>query len=201
MTNDTDSTVLGNRIFATLSTNAFLAALILSSGTLSPAFDPAIFNYTASATPDVYSVTVTATRAQPNAMLRDRINGGNYTFIPSGSPANALPLRVGTNSVDVNVIAQDQTTTATYNIALAWNPPIPAPSLTGPVMLGSGAFQFSFTNLPGAPFSVWAAGDLSLPLSNWFSLGPVTDSPAGFFQFTDPVGTSSPQRFYQIRSP
>jgi hypothetical protein len=67
-------------------------------------------------------------------------------------------------------------------------------------MLGSGAFQFSFTNLPGAPFTVWASDDVSLPFSNWLSLGPVTDNPAGFFQFTDPAATNAPQRFYQIRS-
>ena len=89
----------------------------------------------------------------------------------------------------------------TYNIALAWNPPIPVPNLSSPAMLDSGAFQFSFTNLPGAPFTVWASDDVSLPFSNWLSLGPVTDNPAGFFQFTDPAATNAPQRFYQIRSP
>ena len=36
------------------------------------AVDPAIFNYTASAAPDLSSVIVIATRAQANALLRDR---------------------------------------------------------------------------------------------------------------------------------
>jgi hypothetical protein len=201
MTNYTDTYALSDQTLTTVSTNASLAALTLSSGTLAPAFDPAILNYTATAAPDVSSVTVTATRAQANAFLGDRINGGGYTFITSGSPGDTLPLRVGTNSVDVNVIAQDGATMETYNIALAWNPPIPVPNLSSPAMLDSGAFQFSFTNLPGAPFTVWASDDVSLPFSNWFSLGPVTDNPAGFFQFTDLAATNAPQRFYQIRSP
>jgi len=68
-------------------------------------------------------------------------------------------------------------------------------------MLGSGAFQFKFTNIPGAPFTVWASDDMPLPLSSWFSLGPVSDSPAGFFQFSDTDATNTPQRFYRLRSP
>jgi len=63
------------------------------------------------------------------------------------------------------------------------------------------AAQFSFTNLPGAPFTVLAAPDVSLPLSNWTVVGSITDNPAGFFQFIDLDATNFPQRFYQMRSP
>jgi hypothetical protein len=131
-------------------------------------------------------------------MMRTRINGGNYSYLYSGYPSGSLPLKVGTNLVDVEVTAQDFVTKALYTTALEWYPPIPAPTLTG-ATLDNGAFGFSFTSLPGAPFTVWANDDLAT--TNWFSLGPVADSPPGTFQFTDITATNSMQRFYQLRSP
>src|SRR5262249_31305835 len=44
-------------------------------------------------------------------------------------------------------------------------------SLTGANKLNDGTFQFGFTNIMGAPFSVLASTNLSLPLSNWTTLG------------------------------
>ena len=32
-------------------------------------------------------------------------------------------------------------------------------------------------------------------------LGPITDSPPGQFQFTDPQATNTSRRFYRVRSP
>src|SRR5205823_11074226 len=40
-----------------------------------------------------------------------------------------------------------------------------------PMKLGNGAFQFAFINTPGATFTVLAATNVSLPLSNWTALG------------------------------
>ena len=65
----------------------------------------------------------------------------------------------------------------------------------------NGTFQAGFTNLQGGTFSVWAATNISLSLSNWTNLGAVTDSPPGQFQFTDPQGSNYPQRFYRVSSP
>ena len=65
----------------------------------------------------------------------------------------------------------------------------------------TGAFQFSFTNVPGAAFTALAATNPSLPLSNWTVLGPVTEVSPGQFTFTDPGATSHRQRFYRVRSP
>src|SRR5439155_901990 len=64
---------------------------------------------------------------------------------------------------------------------IATNPPL----LTASTRLPNGAFQFSFTNTPGASFTVLTATNLALPLSNWTVLGPVTDGPPGQFTFTD----------------
>ena len=80
---------------------------------------------------------------------------------------------------------------------LATNPPL----LTGFTRLGNGSFQLSFTNTPGASFTVLTATNLALPLSNWTLLGPVTDSPPGQFIFTDPPAADTGPRFYRVRSP
>jgi hypothetical protein len=65
----------------------------------------------------------------------------------------------------------------------------------------NGAFQFGFTNIAGAMFSVLTTTNVSLPLSNWTTLGTVTDSPPGQFQFTDPQAANGTNRFYRVSSP
>ena len=73
--------------------------------------------------------------------------------------------------------------------------------LANPAELLGGAFQFSFTNTPGASFSVLTTTNLSLPLSNWTVVGGATEVSPGQFQYTDPQATNTPQRFYRVRSP
>ncbi len=73
--------------------------------------------------------------------------------------------------------------------------------INGAMITSGGAFQLSFTNTPGTSFSVVASTNISLPLSNWTSLGSVTETAPGQFQFTDSQTTNFPQRFYRITSP
>ncbi|HEX5222611.1 MAG TPA: kelch repeat-containing protein [Verrucomicrobiae bacterium] len=74
------------------------------------------------------------------------------------------------------------------------------PPVLTDVQFAAGAFQFSFTNNPGAGFSVLASTNLALPLSNWTIMGGVTEISSGRFQFRDPNATNFPRRFYQVRS-
>ena len=67
--------------------------------------------------------------------------------------------------------------------------------------LGNGAFQFNFTNQPGASFTVLTSTNVTLPLSNWTVLGSPVEGPAGQYQFTDTQATNSRQRFYSVKSP
>jgi hypothetical protein len=67
--------------------------------------------------------------------------------------------------------------------------------------LPNGAFQFSFTNLPGLSFTVLGTTNLTLPLSNWTVLGAPVEGPAGQYQFTDTQATNSASQFYRVRSP
>ena len=67
--------------------------------------------------------------------------------------------------------------------------------------LSGGSFQFGFTNIMGAPFSVLTATNPSEPSSDWTTIGAVTDSPPGHYQFTDPPAKSGGVHFYRVRSP
>ncbi|HKI70068.1 MAG TPA: choice-of-anchor Q domain-containing protein, partial [Verrucomicrobiae bacterium] len=66
---------------------------------------------------------------------------------------------------------------------------------------GSNSFQFAFTNVPDADFTVLASTNLALPLTEWTPIGNAAQNPPGQYQFTDPDATNYPQRFYQVVSP
>ena len=67
--------------------------------------------------------------------------------------------------------------------------------------LSNGAFQFTFTNTPGASFNVFGTTNPSLSFSNWTGVGSVTEISSGHYQFNDPEATNCGQGFYRIRSP
>jgi len=127
---NTVDTAYGTEIsFTTPSNNADLSALSLSSGTLDPAFDADETSYTASVATATTSLTVTPTRAEANATIEARINGGDYASVTSGSPSGALALNLGANTIDVRVTAQDTTTQNTYTIIVTRRA---VPSITSP---------------------------------------------------------------------
>jgi hypothetical protein len=69
--------------------------------------------------------------------------------------------------------------------------------------LTNGTLGFSFTNVSGASFTIFATTNISLPLNSWSNLGSAIESPlgSGQFHFTDSQAGSSAQRFYTVRSP
>ena len=88
----------------TVSSDATLSALAISSGTLSPAFVPGTTSYTASVAYSVSSVHVTPTVNQADAVVK--VNG---VTTASGTPS-AVGLSVGPNTITILVTAQDTTT-------------------------------------------------------------------------------------------
>src|ERR1035437_8986929 len=90
---------------------------------------------------------------------------------------------------------------ACQTLALASAPPASPFTLTGAQPWTEGAMRFTFTNTPGAFFSVLAATNLALESDNWTVLGSAVELSPGQFHFTDPQATNSPRRFYQVRSP
>ncbi len=95
------------------SSNTDLAGLALSTGTLTPAFDPATTSYTATVPNATASLSVTVTVSDTNATLT--INGDAAI---SGNPAGDFSLDVGDNIITAEVTAQDGTTTQTYTITV-----------------------------------------------------------------------------------
>ena len=66
---------------------------------------------------------------------------------------------------------------------------------------GTNRFQFMFTNVPDADFTVLATTNLALALSQWIVLAPALQGSPGQYQFTDNFATNYPQRFYRAVSP
>jgi hypothetical protein len=72
--------------------------------------------------------------------------------------------------------------------------------LAGAAKVPNGAFQFGFTNTPGAIFNVFVTTNTSQPLINWTDLGGVVEVSPGHYQFTHP-GATNPLGFYRVSSP
>lgn len=114
----------------------------------------------------------------------------------SGGFANIQPPAPGAGlQWDTRTLAVD----GTLRVATA-AAPVPF-ALGNFTILPGGTFQFAFTNTPAATFTVLAATNLTLPLSNWTVLGPVTEILPGQFHFADLQATNHTQRFYRVSSP
>jgi hypothetical protein len=73
--------------------------------------------------------------------------------------------------------------------------------ITMPTRLIDGTFQFDFTNVPGATFSVWGTTNLVLPRANWTRAGTIVENPPGQYRFSDPSSATNAQQFYELKSP
>ena len=74
--------------------------------------------------------------------------------------------------------------------------------LNGLNYAGGSGLSFSFTNVPGASFTVYSATNLTAPI-NWQPVGQPTEVLNGSYstyQFTDPAGAAK-SRFYRVTSP
>lgn len=99
--------------FPAPSANANLDNLVLSTGTLTPAFDAGTTSYAASVPFGNSSLTVTPTAAHPAATIT--VNGNP---VASGSPSGSIALSVGANVITTLVTAQNGVTTKTYTVTV-----------------------------------------------------------------------------------
>jgi hypothetical protein len=91
------------------SSNANLAALGFSAGTMAPAFAAGTTAYTTSVAANVPSVVVTPVTEEPTATVT--VNGAAVAYGASSAP---ITLTTGSNVISVVVTASDGTTTKTY---------------------------------------------------------------------------------------
>lgn len=90
---------------STISSNANLSDLTVSTGTLTPAFSNSITSYTVDVGSSVASIIVTGTKVDANASI-------------SANSGLVQQLTVGANTVSLVVTAQDGQTTKTYVVAV-----------------------------------------------------------------------------------
>jgi len=105
-----------NLTFTTLSNDASLSALSMSTGTLSPVFASSTLSYTASVTASTASLNLTATTANANATLQYRVNGSEYTT--TNGIAIPVTLETGLNTVQIEVTAEDEVTLRLYTLQI-----------------------------------------------------------------------------------
>jgi hypothetical protein len=129
-------------MFTTISTDASLSTLSLSTGPLSPAFASGVLAYTSSLGEKAEEdVTFRATASNPNASIQWRVNDGDYLPLTSGTDSLAFDLDLGDNTIEVLVTAQDGVTTETYTITATVLDTTP-PQISGsfsPLTLTTGA--------------------------------------------------------------
>jgi gliding motility-associated-like protein len=100
------------------SSNARLSSITLSDGVLSSTFDKDVTSYSVSVENSVSTIKVTPAVADVTARAQVRINGGTFANVTSGTASSALPLNVGSNSIEIKGIAQNNSTTQTYTITV-----------------------------------------------------------------------------------
>ncbi len=93
---------------AAFSSNADLAELLPSDGTLSPPFTTNTLNYVTTVS-DISQLTVTPTAADAYAIIR--VNGN---LVNSGSPSGPIALITGSNPITIEVQSSDLSITKTY---------------------------------------------------------------------------------------
>ena len=101
-----------------LSDNAELSGLEISAGTLSPAFDATVTDYTASVNFLTPSIQVTPTAADATAMITvngEAVVSGQASALVTAGLA-AITLAAGDNEITVVVTAEDGETTQTYTV-------------------------------------------------------------------------------------
>ena len=98
------------------SSDAALADLTVSPGSLDPGFAPEIQSYRVTVANDVDSVTISATKSDPNAVL----SALGSVIAAAGAPTGQLsiPLSGRRTDVDLAVTAQDGVTKQSYTITI-----------------------------------------------------------------------------------
>jgi hypothetical protein len=98
------------------SSNANLSSLTTTAGTLTPTFVPDTTTYYVSVNNSVSSINITPTLADSTASIMYRINNGNYSNVLNSNSSSNLNLNVGSNLIEILVVAQDSTSSKTYTI-------------------------------------------------------------------------------------
>jgi hypothetical protein len=157
--------------------------------------------------PDMYGSPVGANNfvgGNPRLAPLGNYGGPTPTMPPlSGSPV----INAGTDVV-TNILQTDErgyTRLAGTHVDIgaveAQTAPADKPPMLRNVSWSSGGdFQFSFTNIAAADFTVLTSTNINAALSHWTLLGNAAEASPGQFQFTDSTATNA-MKFYCVVSP
>ncbi|MEI6675734.1 MAG: SUMF1/EgtB/PvdO family nonheme iron enzyme [Verrucomicrobiota bacterium] len=149
-----------------------LSNLTLSSGTLSPAFDPATIAYTASVLYATSSITVTPTTAANVASVS--VNG---TSVTTGSMSQAFPLVVGPNAITAVVTGPDGVTTKTYTVTVTRAAPPVVTNISATQRAGTRLVDITYDMSSDFP-TVWVGLEISMDGGATYSVPTTTLSGA-----------------------
>ncbi|ORU94767.1 MAG: hypothetical protein A6F72_09185, partial [Cycloclasticus sp. symbiont of Poecilosclerida sp. N] len=104
--------------------------LSLSDGTLDPAFDSTMTDYTATVDNTVSSITLTPTVNNPAATVT--VNGDPVTDDPvtGGKVSDSIALAEGANTINIKVTSADTTNSQTYTVIVTRAAPDPSQFIT-----------------------------------------------------------------------
>lgn len=108
----------GDVVIDARSDNAALSSLFLSSGTLDPSFQPDTTTYTTTVSHLTAEMLLVPTKAEGDATIAVRVNGGSFVAAASGAIFGPFPITVGVNPIEVRVTAENGFTTRSYTVAV-----------------------------------------------------------------------------------
>ena len=130
--------VKGEDMSFTTTTEAALAGLTLSSGTLAPAFTTLTLGYDATVPHATTNITVTPVLTSATAMVT--VNGSP---VVSGTASGPLALAVGNNRITLVVTAAGGAGTQTYNVTVTRLPDVFTFNSTADVALADNGFSLA----------------------------------------------------------
>ncbi len=135
--------------------DASLSGLSLSDGSLSPSFNAATYDYTATVANSVDSLIVTPTASD---------NAATVT-VNEQSAGTAIELSVGDNTVTIEVTGSDGVTTKTYTITVTRQAEIEISNTSLPVGIIGASYSVTMTASGGTGSFTWSADGLPDSLS------------------------------------
>jgi len=136
-----------------LSADASLSVLTMSQGALMPAFSSSVYAYSVTVENNVSALTVTPTASDTNATVKV-----NSTTVSSGATSYNIALSAGTNTITVEVTAQDGTSTQTYTVIITRAQAVSSG--------GSFAVYYTITASAGKGGSISPSGNASVVCRN-----------------------------------
>ncbi|HWD17894.1 MAG TPA: cadherin-like domain-containing protein [Verrucomicrobiae bacterium] len=145
--------------------------------------------------------TITNETVLPNGQFRLQFSGAPnaiYTVLASTNLITWAPIGVAAqiSSGQFQFIDTNAANFPRRFYKLETVPSLPAagPTITSPVVLSNGQFQFQFSGVPNAIYTVLASSNLT----TWAPIGVAAQISSGHFQFIDTNAANFPRRFYKV---